>query len=73
MKQLQKYPNLEKGDRIRIIKMDDCNGKDLSVQRMNGQIYTVKFVDDMGQIHLKEIGLSVIPETDEFVIISRNQ
>jgi hypothetical protein len=51
--------------------MDDCNGKDLSVQRMNGQEYTVKFVDDIGQIHLEEIGLSVIPDVDEFEIIVR--
>lgn len=61
--------SVEDGDRIRIIKMDDCNGKDLSVQRMNGQEYTVKFVDDIGQIHLEEIGLSVIPDVDEFEII----
>ena len=42
------------GDKIRIIRMDDSNGKDLQARKMAGKVVTVKFIDDMGQIHLEE-------------------
>ena len=60
---------MKKGDRIRIIRMDDSNGKDLSVHRMNGITGIVDFIDDMGHLHLVGYGLSVIPEIDEYEII----
>ena len=62
---------MKKGDRIKVICMDDSNGKDMSVHRMNGKTFTVNFVDDLGHIHLMESGLSVIPEVDEFVVIKK--
>ena len=65
------YPTLisivmKKGDKIRIIRMDDSNGKDHQAAAMNGRVVTVKFVDGIGQIHLEESGLALIPGTDEF-------
>ena len=57
------------GDKIRIIRMDDNNGKDTSVHRMNGVVGVISHIDDMGQIHLVGYGLSVIPEVDKFEII----
>jgi hypothetical protein len=56
------------GDKIRIIRMDDSNGKDLQARKMNGKVVTVKFMDDMGQIHLEESGLALIPGVDEFYL-----
>lgn len=58
--------NMKKGDKIRIIRMDDNNGTDLQARQMDGRVVTVKFVDDLGQIHLEESGLALIPGVDEF-------
>ena len=57
---------MKKGDKIRIIRMDDCGGKDLQARKMAGKVVTVKFIDDMGQIHLEESGLALIPGVDEY-------
>ena len=57
------------GDKIRIIRMDDSNGKDLQARKMDGKVVTVKFIDDMGQIHLEESGLALIPDVDEYVLL----
>lgn len=57
---------MKKGDKIRIIRMDDNNGTDLQARRMDGRVVTVKFIDDMRQIHLEESGLALIPGVDEF-------
>ena len=48
----QKY-EMEKGSKIRIIRMDDNNGKDVAVHRMNGVVGVIDFIDSIGQIHLK--------------------
>ena len=58
---------MKKGDKIRIIRMDDCNGKDHQARMMAGRVVTVKFVDDLGQIHLEESGLALIPGADSYV------
>ncbi len=58
---------MKKGDKIRIIRMDDTNGTDLQARLMDGRVVTVKFIDDKGQIHLEESGLALIPEIDVFV------
>ena len=58
---------MKKGDKIRIIRMDDSNGKDHQARMMAGRVVTVKFVDDLGQIHLEESGLALIPGTDSYV------
>ena len=60
---------MKKGDRIRIIRMDDCNGKDHQAAAMNGRVVTVKFIDDIGQIHLEESGLALLPGTDEYEVL----
>ena len=63
----QSAPDMKKGDKIRIIRMDDSNGKDHQARMMAGRVVTVKFVDDLGQIHLEESGLALIPGTDSYV------
>jgi hypothetical protein len=64
---------MKKGDRIRIIRMDDSNGKDLQARQMNGRVVTVKFIDGIGQIHVKESGLALIPGLDEFVPVGQEK
>jgi hypothetical protein len=49
--------------------MDDSNGKDHQASAMNGRVVTVRFIDDIGQIHLEESGLALIPGVDEFEAI----
>ena len=61
---------MQKGDKIRVIRMDDNNGKDLAVHRMNGIIAVIDHIDSMGQIHLQGYGLAIVPEVDEFEIVS---
>ena len=58
---------MKKGDKIRILRMDDSNGKDHQARMMAGRVVTVKFVDDLGQIHLEESGLALIPGADSYV------
>ena len=60
---------MKKGDKIWIIRMDDNNGKDHQAAMMNGMVVTVKFIDGIGQIHLEESGLALIPGTDEFEVL----
>ena len=60
---------MKKGDKIRIIRMDDCGGKDLQAQAMSGKLVTVSFIDDAGQIHLEESGLALIPGVDEYELL----
>ena len=36
---------MKKGDKIKIIRMDDKNGADYQAAQMNGKIVTVKFID----------------------------
>ena len=61
---------MKKGDKIRIIRMDDNNGKDYQATAMNDRVVTVKFVDGIGQIHLEESGLALIPGVDEYELLS---
>lgn len=60
---------MKKGDKIRIIRMDDNNGTDLQARQMDGMVVTVKFTDDLGQIHLEESGLALIPGTDQYEVL----
>ena len=50
--------------------MDDNNGTDKQATAMNGREVTVKFIDDIGQIHLEESGLALIPGVDEYEVIA---
>ena len=58
--------DMKQGDKIKIIRMDDSNGKDHQARMMAGKVVTVKLVDDLGQIHLEESGLALIPGVDEY-------
>ena len=60
---------MKKGDKIRIIRMDDNNGTDYQARSLDGKVVTVSFVDDKGQIHVEESGLALIPGVDPFEVI----
>ena len=60
---------MKKGDKIRIIRMDDKNGTDFQARSLDGKIVTVSFVDDIGQIHGEESGLALIPGVDTYEVI----
>lgn len=60
---------MKRGDKIRVLQMEDHNGIDTQATQMNGNTYTVDFIDDAGQIHLQESGLAIIPKVDKFVVI----
>lgn len=57
---------MKQGDKIKIIRMDDSDGKDHQARMMAGKVVTVNFVDDLGQIHLEESRLALIPGVDEY-------
>lgn len=61
---------IEVGDRIRIVKMDDCAGRDLRVKDYNGRKGVVKHIDSMGQLHGTWGGLAIIPNIDEVEVLS---
>lgn len=47
--------------------MDDAGGKDWQARELNGHVFTIKFIDSAGQIHLEETGLALIPGIDDFM------
>ena len=57
---------VKQGDRIRIIKLDDPYALDT----YNGREGVVLHIDSLGQLHGTWGGLAVIPEEDEFEVIS---
>lgn len=60
---------MKKGDKIKIIRMNDNNGKDWQATAMNGVEAIISFIDDAGQVHPEGYGLALIPDIDEFIII----
>ena len=66
----KKERTVTEGDRIRIIRMDDKNGKDPQAAAYNGKEGTVTHIDGIGQIHGTWGGLAINPELDEFTIIN---
>ena len=47
------------GQQIRIIHMDDNNGKDVQAHDYNGKVGIIKHIDGIGQLHLEGGGLAV--------------
>ena len=60
---------IKRGSKIKIIRMDDSGGMDWQASRLNGKVFTVRFVDSIGQIHLEGTGLALIPGVDEYVVV----
>lgn len=49
--------------------MDDNNGDDLQARSLDGRVVTVDYIDDIGQIHLEETGLALIPGVDIYISV----
>jgi hypothetical protein len=64
---------MKQGDKIRVLQMEDQNGMDVQATKMNGNTYTIDYIDGAGQIHLKESGLAIIPEVDKYVVFSKGE
>lgn len=60
---------MKRGDKIKVIRMADADGKDWQATKMNGIVAEIDFIDDAGQIHLKGYGLAIIPEVDDYIIV----
>ena len=60
---------MKKGNKVKIIHMDDNGGKDWQASRMNGVVGIIDYIDDAGQVHLKGHGLALIPGLDEFIVL----
>ena len=42
---------------------------DWQAKRLEGKVFTVRFIDSAGMIHLEEIGIALIPGVDEYEIV----
>jgi len=60
---------MKKGDKVKIIRMDDAGGKDWQASRMNGVEGIIDYIDSAGQVHLEGHGLALIPGVDEFIVL----
>ena len=49
--------------------MDPAGGMDWQAKRLEGKVFTVRFIDSAGQIHLQETGLALIPGVDEYELV----
>ena len=49
--------------------MDTAGGMDWQAKRIEGKIFTVRFIDSAGMIHLVETGLALIPGVDEYEVV----
>ena len=60
---------IKRGSKVRVEKMDTAGGMDWQAKRLEGKVFTVRFIDSAGQIHLEETGLALIPGVDEYEIV----
>ena len=52
-----------------LFKMDTAGGMDWQAKRLEGKVFTVRFIDSAGQIHLEETGIALLPGVDEYEIL----
>ena len=60
---------IKRGSKISVVKMDTAGGMDWQAKRLEGNIFTVRFIDSAGQIHLEETGIALIPGVDQFEVV----
>lgn len=60
---------IKRGSKARVIKIDDAGGMDWQARQINGKIFTVRYVDSTGQIHLEGTGITLIPGVDEYEVL----
>ena len=57
---------IKRGSKVRVVKMDTAGGMDWQAKRLEGKIFTVRFIDSSEQIHIEETGIALIPGVDEY-------
>ena len=62
---------IKRGSIIRVVKMDTAGGMDWQAKRLEGKIFTVRFIDSAGMIHLLETGLALIPGVNEYKVVGK--
>jgi hypothetical protein len=60
---------IKHGAKIKVRKMNTAGGMDWQAKRLEGKVFTVRYIDSAGQIHLEETGLALIPGIDEYEIV----
>ena len=60
---------IKRGAKIKVLRMDTTGGMDWQAKRLEGKIFTVRFIDSSGSIHLVETGLALIPGVDEYEVV----
>ncbi len=60
---------IKRGSKVRVVKMDTAGGMDWQAKRLEGKVFTVRFIDSAGQIHFEETGLALIPGVDQFEVV----
>ena len=61
--------HIDRTNQNRVVKMDTAGGMDWQAKRLEGKVFTVRFIDSAGQIHLEETGIALIPGVDEYEIL----
>jgi hypothetical protein len=49
--------------------MDTAGGMDWQAKRLEEKVFTVRYIDSAGQIHLEETGIALLPGVDEYEIV----
>ena len=57
---------IKRGSRVRVVKMDTAGGMDWQAKRLEGKVFTVRYIDSAEQIHIEEAGIALIPGVDEY-------
>jgi hypothetical protein len=52
-----------------LVLKNPAGGMDRQAKRLEGKVFTVRFIDSAGQIHLEETGIALIPGIDEYEIV----
>ena len=60
--------HIDRTNQNRVVKMDTAGGMDWQAKRLEGKVFTVRFIS-AGQIHLEETGIALIPGVDDFEIV----
>ena len=60
---------IKRGSKVRVVKMDAAGGMDWQAKRLEGKVFTVRYIDSAGMIHLEETGIALLPGVDEFEIL----
>ena len=60
---------IKRGSRVRVVKMDTAGGMDWQAKRLEGKVFTVRYIDSAGMIHLEETGIALIPGVDQYEVV----